>query len=235
MSTRIEPTVGRIVWYWPGQHEDILRVLNQPLPAIVTAVLSDTRVNLAVFDAFGGSNSRASVQLVQEGNERPAGGFCEWMPYQRGQAAKTEALEAKLGAVEVVQDPKQPSVFHANPVQDSEIPNNGPRVTPEDIEAEVASEHYFTAKHGVLGEVASDGVPATAYERANSAPAALGLLTFCVLVLRNGFTVTGQSACASPENFDAEIGRRIARQDAVRQVWPLLGYALRDKLAQVTP
>ncbi len=59
----------------------------------------------------------------------------------------------------------------------------------------------------------------------------LELLTFCVLVLRNGFTVTGESACASPENFNSEIGRRIARENAVSKVWPLLGYALKEKLA----
>ncbi|MCY1362259.1 hypothetical protein D3C81_1894390 [compost metagenome] len=57
------------------------------------------------------------------------------------------------------------------------------------------------------------------------------MLTFCVLVLRNGFTVTGESACASPENFDAEIGRKIARQNAVAKIWPLMGYELRSKLA----
>ena len=60
---------------------------------------------------------------------------------------------------------------------------------------------------------------------------ALRLLTFCVIVLRNGFTVTGESACASPENFDAEIGRKIARQNAVSKVWPLMGYELRSKLS----
>ena len=58
----------------------------------------------------------------------------------------------------------------------------------------------------------------------------LGLLTFCVLVLRNGFTVTGESACASPENFDAEIGRKIARENAINKVWALMGYELRSKL-----
>ena len=57
------------------------------------------------------------------------------------------------------------------------------------------------------------------------------LLTFCVLVLRNGFTVTGESACASPDNFDAEIGRKLARENAVNKVWPLMGYELRSKLA----
>ena len=62
--------------------------------------------------------------------------------------------------------------------------------------------------------------------------ASLGLLTFCVLVLKNGFTVTGESACASPENFDAEIGRKIARQNAVNKVWPLMGYALKSELSK---
>ena len=60
----------------------------------------------------------------------------------------------------------------------------------------------------------------------------LSLLTFCVLVLRNGFTVTGESACASPENFNAEIGRRIARENAVAKVWPLMGYELKTALAK---
>ena len=60
---------------------------------------------------------------------------------------------------------------------------------------------------------------------------ALKLLTFCVIVLKNGFTVTGESACASPENFDAELGRKIARQNAVQKMWSLMGYALKEKLA----
>lgn len=49
-------------------------------------------------------------------------------------------------------------------------------------------------------------------------------------VLQNGFTVTGESACASPENFNAEIGRKIARENAVNKVWPLMGYALKQRL-----
>lgn len=101
-----------------------------------------------------------------------------------------------------------------------------PRVTPADIEAEIGSEFYFTAADGVLGASEMGTRPAG---RAR----ALELLTFCVLVLRNGFTVTGESACASPENFDAEIGRKIARQNAVGKVWPLLGFRLRDRLASV--
>ena len=108
------------------------------------------------------------------------------------------------------------------------------RITPADIEANIASEHYFTAADGVIGAAASQSksentVMAMVTFKECDAPS-LGLLTFCVLVLRNGFTVTGESACASPENFDAEIGRKIARQNAVQKIWPLLGFRLRDKL-----
>lgn len=115
---------------------------------------------------------------------------------------------------------------------EKEIQSKGltaPRVTPQRIEEVIQSEHYFTAADAVAGEaslrhrmvVTGDSDP----------PAALGLLTFCVLVLKNGFTVTGESACASPENFNAELGRKIARTHAVNKIWPLEGYLLREKLA----
>jgi hypothetical protein len=105
-----------------------------------------------------------------------------------------------------------------------------PRITPADIEANVASEHYFTAAEGVYGATLCQG------ERPGLGNPPLMLLTFCVLVLKNGFTVTGESACASPENFDAEIGRKVARSNAVQKIWPLMGYELKSKLfAQPTP
>lgn len=114
---------------------------------------------------------------------------------------------------------------------EQEIQTNGltaPRITPADIEANIASEHYFTAADGDDSESESalsiGDVCGESYKH-------LKLLTFCVLVLRNGFTVTGESACASPENFDAEVGRKIARQNAIAKVWPLMGYELKTKLA----
>lgn len=98
-----------------------------------------------------------------------------------------------------------------------------PRITPADVEANIASEHC----HSLI--IAGDQC------RTGDTNGALDTLTFCVLVLRNGFTVTGESACASPENFDAEVGRKIARANAISKVWPLMGYELRSKLhAQAT-
>lgn len=119
---------------------------------------------------------------------------------------------------------------------EQEIQDKGltaPRITPTDIEANIASEHYFTAAQGDA-KALEDGAFKNGVldaEASRSVPAPLGLLTFCVLVLNNGYTVTGESACASPENFDAELGRKIARANAVQKCWPLMGYELRSKLA----
>lgn len=99
-----------------------------------------------------------------------------------------------------------------------------PRVTPADIEANIIDELYFTAHEASIGQdLSPSDRPYVAYQAHN-------LLTFCVLTLRNGFTTTGESACASPENFDAEIGRKIARTNAVQKIWPLMGYALKERL-----
>ncbi|WP_333679925.1 Gp49 family protein [Dyella sp.] len=112
-----------------------------------------------------------------------------------------------------------------------------PRVTLAEIEAEIVSTHFFTAAQGdakMLEDGAfANGVTINAAQ-IRPIPPELGLLTFCVLILRNGFTVTGESACASPENFNAEIGRKIAFENAAEKVWMLLGFRLRDKLAAST-
>ena len=90
---------------------------------------------------------------------------------------------------------------------ENEITRKGldaPRLTPASIDATIMGEQYHV-------------FPGTT-------------LTVCCLHLRNGFTVTGESACASPENFDPEIGRKIARQNAREKIWGLEGYLLREKL-----
>lgn len=110
-----------------------------------------------------------------------------------------------------------------NPIE-AEIIAKGltaPRVTPADIEANISATYSFTA-WSALGE----GAPRLE---------ALKLLTICVLVLKNGFTVTGESACASPENFDAELGHKIAVANAKAKIWPLMGYALKQFLQPNAP
>lgn len=106
---------------------------------------------------------------------------------------------------------------------EQEIQDKGltaPRVTLADIEGAIRAEYYFTADEGA--EFAKMAGRITEVED----NVALALLTFCVLVLRNGYTVTGESTCVSPENFDAELGRKIARQNALDKCWPLFGFHL---------
>lgn len=112
--------------------------------------------------------------------------------------------------------------------------SNGPRVTPADIAAEIASEHYFTAADGALGAYRAGGdvhpVGGTPSQQAHQS---LGLLTFCVLVLRNGAKVVGINYGAiDPAQHSAERGRQEARAQAVDKVYELLGFRLRDELAR---
>jgi hypothetical protein len=79
-----------------------------------------------------------------------------------------------------------------------------PRVTLESMETKIVSEDYITHE---------------------------GILTLCILKMRNGFYVVGESAPASPANFNAELGRKFAYENAIRQLWKLEGYALREQLA----
>jgi hypothetical protein len=82
---------------------------------------------------------------------------------------------------------------------------NAPRLNPAHIDAQIAGEAFHV-------------FPGTT-------------MTVCALTLRNGFIVIGESAAASPSNFDEEIGRKIARENARNKIWALEGYLLRSKLA----
>lgn len=82
---------------------------------------------------------------------------------------------------------------------------NAPRLTPADIDAVIVGDQYHV-------------FPNTA-------------LTVCCLTLKNGFNVVGESAAASLENFDEEIGRQVSRQNARSKIWALEGYLLKQKLS----
>lgn len=98
---------------------------------------------------------------------------------------------------------------------------NAPRLTPDHIDSKIKSVEYI--------------LPRDVCKRDNGveifdAPLSLQTLTFCILTLENGFTVAGESACASPENYDAEIGKEIAYTNAREKIWLLEGYLLKQHL-----
>lgn len=106
-----------------------------------------------------------------------------------------------------------------------------PRVSLDDIKANIVHESYFTAGDAVAALFLPDIDKLHLVRDDTDCQPSLGLLTICIIVVRNGFTLIGKSAPASAENFNAELGRQLAYEDAVRQLWPLMGYALRDRLS----
>ena len=85
---------------------------------------------------------------------------------------------------------------------------NAPRLTPELIDSVITLEDYYVFPNSMM--------------------------TVCCLTLKNGFNVVGESACVSPENFNEEIGRKIARDSARNKIWELEGYLLKEKLFRGT-
>jgi N4 Gp49/Sf6 Gp66 family protein len=126
----------------------------------------------------------------------------------------TRDIEAIEAVADALQANKRRSTTMNDQQVESEIQAKGltaPRISPAQIEASIIGEYYPTRLH-------------------SAEHPSIACLTICVLVLKNGFTVTGESACASPENFDAELGRKIARANAVAKIWPLEGYLLKQRL-----
>jgi|SRR5215475_1361452 len=93
------------------------------------------------------------------------------------------------------------------------------RVSLDDIRDNILEQHFVTAGQAIA--TASVAVPAEH---------PLNLVTLCILVMKNGFVVIGKSAPVSPRNFSSDLGKKFAYEDAVRQCWPLMGYALKERL-----
>lgn len=105
--------------------------------------------------------------------------------------------------------------------QAAEAVGTAPRVSLKDIERAIAFKHYTTGGR-IVAMLHGGQVPPDAKS--------LEVLSICLLVMRNGFTVIGKSAPAHPDNYDYELGHRFAYEDAIRQLWPLMGFALRDRI-----
>ena len=226
--------VGLLLVPIAGMGDEILRKLKEQ----ATTVTNETTKGVASVSCPSPRTHRQELELALVGRmgDLP---LCD--PAMAGNHVKTmlDALEAPSTAAladgilsssgcKDVDTIKLPVVDAGADAQEREIQAKGltaPRVTKEDIEAEITHEHYFTAAQGANHPDAHNP------RDHGDVTASLGRLTFCVLKLKNGFTVTGESACVSAENFDAQIGRDIARANAVEKMWLLLGFRLADKLA----
>jgi hypothetical protein len=98
-----------------------------------------------------------------------------------------------------------------------------PRISLSDIEAEILCVAYMDGgnflTHATIVERDDKTVPPDAHA-----------VTICMVTLKNGWVLVGMSAPASPENFDAAHGRKLAYDRCIMQIWPLMGYTLKEQL-----
>lgn len=96
----IKPTPGRMVLFFPAAHENMPTIDSQPLAAVVCGVVDDRTINICAFDAGGQPQPRRGIALLQDEDVSPTDqSYCAWMPYQVGQADKTEMTKAEADAM----------------------------------------------------------------------------------------------------------------------------------------
>jgi len=210
----IKPTVGRVVWFHPGlsyatQRNIAFGVTDQPLAATIAHVINDNMVNLSYLDQNGNQYSATSVPFKHDEDSVVYGEFyCEWMPYQKEQAALSQASSSS-DATNINTDQSKASS----------------KLTDADIDATIREVHYFTAKDGVIGALT---IPDNFGEVQANFPA-LETITLCVLILKNGYKLLGVNhSSVDPKNHDLEYGKKLAYQDARNKIWELEGYLLKD-------
>lgn len=262
MASSIKPTIGRKVWFYQGAGCGSGGYFNkqQPFDATVIYIRSDGVVDLSVVDHGGERRVFQNIELYDpqpdDRHGRVDRSYATWMPYQVGQAQPvldTDKLGSALGAATTGYDGGvrtteatlrvfDPTATATAPIrteyrepgrieQTARPVGDGPRVAEADLDANIAQEFYFRGDEAVRG--ANNCFPRVNEHQPHFlGDPPLALMTFCILVLRNGFTVVGKSACVSPENFDAAYDRKLAREDARRQLWPLLDFRLADEVAR---
>lgn len=201
------PTVGRVVHFFPATSDDLYRN-GEPLAATIVRVWTDTCVNLALFDGDAHLHARTSVLLHQDRNALPTAGYAAW-PARAG--ITLEAILDTTGGARPL-PPLDDSTMEQK-VRESGA-DSAPRVTKDQIDALMARVVY------------------TYEERPNGST-----VTFAHALLDGSFFLaSGVSACVSEANYNADIGRQFAQDNAAKaardKLWELEGYHLRSQLAQ---
>lgn len=197
----IKPTVGRVILFCPGAHFAGTRSSDgEPLPALISRVWGDTCINIGGFDADGKPFAATSVLLVQDDGPVPAGGH--YAEWMSYQKDQAAKTEAQH---EVKADPAGDQaierMIHARNL-------TAPRVSPADLDANIVDTE-------IVKYVSRSGQ----------------VFRWAILTAECGYGAAGRpSVSVSPENDDDEIGERVAIANSRNEMWPLMGYALKQKL-----
>lgn len=223
---RIVPTIGHKLWFYPAQSSasqtqlDLAQALDATVIFVHPKIESDGGpfvLNLFIVDHTGLISVAHGVPLMEDDDlTKPIGpqGHAQWMPYQVAQVKQLTEAQNAPSTIEVLES--APAVEAAVATESGSDGSAPKSVTMDQIKSKIVSTSY------VHGTEAFPGNPAFA------------TLTFCGLVLQNGFTVVGKSACADPKKYDQAVGEKFAYEDAVDQVWLLEGYLLKEQMYQLS-
>lgn len=250
----IKPTVGRKVWFRQNHPKDSPLVIDnkvvqqftqEPMDATVLCTWSDRCVNLLVVDHAGVTHAVRSVTMRQEGDPEPTSHYCDWMPYQTGQAKKY----ADTAIQTVAPAPLFPNMVGAT-TPESALEAALRRMQEEekrrDEEAKKQAWGNTSASNIPLKEQESKPTPAervtairntVTLSRIQSRVVGAeyvvmpdGRTTICQLTLVNGFTVRGESSCVDIKNFNKALGEKYAYENAIEKCWQLEGYLLAEEM-----
>lgn len=175
---------------------------DQTHAAVIAAVHSDNLVNLAAFDRNGAAYPCKSVTLIQRAETPPEfSAWCEW--------PMPVDLPRAVVQLPVVEAPPAATADKAVETLVQAKGLNAPRITPSELQANIVDTE-------IVKHVSKSGQ----------------VLRWAVLTTHNGFAVAGKPSCSvSHENDDAEIGEKVAIDNAKSELWPLMGYELKSRLA----
>lgn len=200
----MKPSVGRVVLFKSNVPCEMGPGGSPIVPALVTHVHSDTCVNLMVMpDGWGMTPVGVTSVTMSDDIEAHDPAFG---PAWGWMAYQKDVAAGKVAPVLHAGD--APTTLELEDAAAEAAGTGAPRVELKSIEAEIADVSYVRA-------------------------GPKGVLTICVLTMRNGFTITGESACASWENFNEEFGRRLAYEQAVNKAWAFEGYLFRERLRRL--
>lgn len=238
-----KPTLGRIVHCKQSREE---------YAGIITKVWPDSLVSITAFTPNSGAMMLFRVRQMSDADYETCQFGWRWPPREEAQVARrrvgadglTEAQamagHIALPAMTEVSLVKTPAVLGSTGMRPMSLQEGeeaaaavavAPRVSMKDIEAAIAAEYSFTAREAVAGLDANRKPTNLGLLQLVDLDQTLSVLTICILVMKNGFKVVGTSSPSDSGNFDADLGRKFAREDAVRQLWPLMGFDLRSRLA----
>lgn len=231
----IKPSIGRQVLYRPLESEKIHHKHNQPFAATIIHVWNDRMVNLDVITEKGQHLFKSSCTLAQD--REASDGEAEWMQYQIDQQAKADAaavapasspLAISLDADgRTVNFPMPDGSVFRYALTDAELAKY-PLKTDQAIEKEVVAKG-LTAPRVTLADLNAN---ITDIEIVKHVSKSGQVLRWAVLTTLNGYAVVGRpSVGVSSENDDQDVGEKIAVDNSRNELWPLMGYALKEALA----